>query len=471
MMQLKQSQQLGRRLCCLTAAAASAIASLGSDRALASGPLPFTPLNQSAPVGVLPENAPLLMAPGFQQNVLVDRLGTFVPGGYAPGSVGGGTRWSNWDQIAMNATGPDANRYVFIANEVAGHGVTRYDYSTGHLVNLAPNVTTNNGRLDPVRWTPWGTVISGDENNGGQMFEVTNPLVADPANAVAVPRSALGRVAFEGLGRAANGTWYYGDELAGGGMFKYVPHPSVAGTANELTKGQIFALKIASPTLDHGNSTGNGTWVALNNPDGTPISGIPDPTVNTRTAAAAVGATGFNRPEDGSLATLANGHTAFYVAVTGTHSVMSFEFNPDDSVTARNFATQDSFDLGTGTAAGSNFSDCDNIEVDSSGRVFVVEDLEPNGGDVWATVDLNNDGVISGPGEGVGRWVSLGTAGSEATGLFFDNARGVAYLNVQHPTSGNDMTLVISVPEPASMGALGIAAISVLGRRRRNARN
>jgi hypothetical protein len=38
MMQLKQSQQLGRRLCCLTAAATSAIASLGSDQALASGP-------------------------------------------------------------------------------------------------------------------------------------------------------------------------------------------------------------------------------------------------------------------------------------------------------------------------------------------------------------------------------------------------------------------------------------------------
>jgi len=51
-------------------------------------------------------------------------------------------------------------------------------------------------------------------------------------------------------------------------------------------------------------------------------------------------------------------------------------------------------------------------------------------------------------GEGIGRWASNGTSGSEFTGLYFDptNKRR-AWVNIQHPASGVDRTIEITIPE------------------------
>ena len=48
--------------------------------------------------------------------------------------------------------------------------------------------------------------------------------------------------------------------------------------------------------------------------------------------------------------------------------------------------------------------------------------------------------------EGIGRWASNGTVGSEFTGLYFDptNKRR-AWVNIQHPSSGNDRTIEITI--------------------------
>ena len=45
------------------------------------------------------------------------------------------------------------------------------------------------------------------------------------------------------------------------------------------------------------------------------------------------------------------------------------------------------------------------------------------------------------------RWASNGTVGSEFTGLYFDpfNKRR-AWVNIQHPASGNDRTIEITIP-------------------------
>lgn len=69
----------------------------------------------------------------------------------------------------------------------------------------------------------------------------------------------------------------------------------------------------------------------------------------------------------------------------------------------------------------------------------------------WCTAvrDLNKDGDLLDVGEGLGRWASNGTVGSEFTGLYFDptNKRR-AWVNIQHPDSGNDRTIEITIPEP-----------------------
>jgi hypothetical protein len=54
---------------------------------------------------------------------------------------------------------------------------------------------------------------------------------------------------------------------------------------------------------------------------------------------------------------------------------------------------------------------------------------------------------LSDPDEGLARWASNGTLGSEFTGLYFDpfNKRR-AWVNIQHPDSGNDRTIDITIP-------------------------
>jgi uncharacterized protein len=67
--------------------------------------------------------------------------------------------------------------------------------------------------------------------------------------------------------------------------------------------------------------------------------------------------------------------------------------------------------------------------------------------DIWFAQDLNHDGDLTDAGEGIGRWASNGTIGSEFTGVYFDprNKRR-AWVNIQHPASGNDRTIEITIP-------------------------
>ncbi len=86
--------------------------------------------------------------------------------------------------------------------------------------------------------------------------------------------------------------------------------------------------------------------------------------------------------------------------------------------------------------------------MDHDGNMYIVEDCGgPQDDDIWFAKDLNHDGDLADAEEGIGRWASNGTVGSEFTGLYFDPTdKRRAWVNIQHPASGNDRTIEITTP-------------------------
>ena len=155
--------------------------------------------------------------------------------------------------------------------------------------------------------------------------------------------------------------------------------------------------------------------------------------------------TDYQRPEDLQVQRV-RGREFLYVATTTTNEVYRLDLAAQ---TISVFANRASIDLATGAAVGTGLASPDNLAIDHDGNIYVIEDR--NGGvdnDIWLARDLNRDGDLLDEGEGLARWASNGTPGSEFTGLYFDpfNKRR-AWVNIQHPASGNDRTMQITVAD------------------------
>src|SRR5262249_2156440 len=135
---------------------------------------------------------------------------------------------SNIDQMALWPN--DGNPTHLIACNEQGTtqpGVHRIRISDG----VTETILTGTTSCDPVRRTPWGLLIVGEEAGpsgtrpGRWLLEIINPLgttnvqfdrttgLLAGANAGNVAtRPAVGRLAFEGIALYPNGVMYYGDE-------------------------------------------------------------------------------------------------------------------------------------------------------------------------------------------------------------------------------------------------------------------
>jgi secreted PhoX family phosphatase len=428
----------------------------------------FAPLTSSAaalPVGGGEEATPITLAhPRWSQRTFADRT---TQNDLVPGSNSG-----NWDMIASNETGPDAGRYLFMPFETGTAGVQRIDTQNPHYaertVTIVAPGTQGFVAGDASRWTPWGGYLTAEESWGagstkGRLFEVTNPITAGPDGGIFVWRDTVPRVSHEGLAFDKDNTMYFVDELNGGSIYKFVSSNPDATSGDEFfAAGQTFALRVGAGGQFEGNNgpaiTGPGTWVAITNEVGAPLAGIsvvlPDLTIDGRASADDddVKATGYNRPEDMELQTLADGSERLFFATTdsdvngvgadGTSRVYSIDLNTGE---VKLFASPQSLDLATGGAVGGGLRNADNLAIDREGNIYIIEDR--NGGsddDIWFAVDLNQDGDLTDAGEGLARWASNGTVGSEFTGLYFDLRQpNVAYVNIQHPSSGVDRTIEI----------------------------
>lgn len=208
--------------------------------------------------------------------------------------------------------------------------------------------------------TPWGTVLSGEENFNGY-FDASGPV--DPTNATSfkryglattaatnrgwssvderfdlskhpheayrfgwvvevdpyhpgstpVKQTMLGRFKHEGanvtLSESGHAVAYMGDDERGDYLYKFVSadrfrkggSPSArAHNKTLLTKGTLYVAKFVGDGTGDGEFDGAGTWVALTSDTRSHVPGmsVAEVLVNTRLAADTVGPTKMDRPED-----------------------------------------------------------------------------------------------------------------------------------------------------------------------------
>lgn len=427
----------------------------------------FTPLVSSAGP-TLDESVPITLGnPRFVQRSIAHHQGQLAAGKPNSGS---------WDMNTVNETGRYRGRYLFTVFETGQAGVQRHDLWTGKTDTIwqSPSSGTHIS-FDASYWTPWGTLITAEESwttavGGstspyGRLFELKNPTRAPSIftpvgasssdGAVFVHQNVIPRTAHEGIQFDKAGNMYFIDELNGGNIYKYTPTARfrhvLAGKADYFAAGQTFVLRVGDGNTP--NATGAYTWVPFTDTTGaglpgaltvTDTNGVTSVDARNTTNLPAFKGTDYQRPEDMVLQTV-RGREYLYVATTTTHEVYRLDLqNHRISV----FASRNTTDLATGLPVGSALTNPDNLAVDHDGNIYIVEDR--NGGvddDIWFAKDLNKDGDLTGPGEGLARWASNGTLGSEFTGLYFDpfNKRR-AWVNIQHPESGNDRTIEITIP-------------------------
>jgi uncharacterized protein len=424
----------------------------------------FTPLETSAGP-TADESQPITFGnPAFQQRSIASRFEQLEKG--QPNS-------GVWDMNTVNETGPDKGRYLFTPFESDQSGIQRTDLRTDETETIwyspAPEEYV---RWDASYWTPWGTYVTAEEewctdadgcesNPYGRFFELTNPLTADSVTETGGEagdvehRNVVPRVSHEGVQFDRDLNMYFIDEVNGGSLYRYTPSATwgeiAAGRAGYFDAGQTSVLRVGDGTTP--NAEGDYTWVPITDGQGDALPGaltITDPngvtSVDGRntTDLPQFKGTDYQRPEDLQLQT-ENGVERLYMATTTTNEVYALDLRSQEISVFADRTTTDLSELGE---VGDELTSPDNLAIDHEGNIYVVED-QPGGaaGDVWFARDVNRDGDLTDPDEGLGRWASNGTPGSELTGLYFDPTdKRRAWVNIQHPASENDRVIEITLP-------------------------
>lgn len=402
---------------------------------IANGPFQFTPLGASA----------VCTVPGG------DPVKPFViPAGYDQVAVASEPDYADVpDMNTQNETGPQAGRYLYHPHEAGSNGtVSVTDLETGVTKTIAQRADWE--ALDPVVWTPWGTLLIGEETNSarfrdpqypqalaGLVYELvpnkSDPSVIDQI----IARPAIGAKSHEGMRFDSQGNLYSISERTPGYIFKFVPD-----TKGDLSSGQTYVLKIVQAD---GDRTGEAEWVAL---DRAAVR------IDASAAADAAGATGYGRPEDVETATSTGnnrgGANVLYVAITSEHRVLQIDLREpeggSDHGTAR---VSDYVRVGLNTT--SEFSMPDNLALDRAGNLYIAEDpggsfpSKNHGDDIW--VATPNQGS-RGPAASVARFASLTDCDAEPTGIYFEKTGDRLFVNVQHRGGDRlDKTMAILRPQ------------------------
>jgi hypothetical protein len=463
---------------------------------------PFIPLNMgNAPATSPPtfqDTNPFVLAQGWEATFITDRdtlfanFGTGVGGEFQPS-------FGSWDMLDTDPSGHD----IFIPFEVrGGAGLVRYDRVTNTPTTLMGGNNTglydtnpNDGwdplhddfqRFDPSTYTPAGTLITGEEEPTGRMFEVMNPSTAvNRADADVRWLTNIPAVHHEGIRFDGHGRMYFVDENNSGSIYRLTPN-----TDGDYSSGKVEVLvdndHSAAPSQNYnsatnqvaGARTGPASWVEIIDEDGNVLTAS-DPfdygSAGGRLAADDVDGTPYGRPEDVVIGSVLDDQI-LYFAATSEDAVYGVNLTTDEVFVAVEQGVTIDASTGLPVAGGSNstygFNNPDNLELtdgpNGETQLFVIEDQNP--GDVWMAVDNDQDGMT----DEMFLFLSLGPFGSEPTGLRADPLTGGFLINVQHPSNGNDALWSITptaspVPVPAAVWLMGSALLGLVGVSRRKA--
>jgi len=391
------------------------------------------------------------------------------------------------DQIAMWPD-DDNPKFLFVCDEeTSTPAVQRVDLSKPPASN-ATTIVTGLVSCDPVRRTPWGTIIVAEEAGAtGGFYELIDPEHITTAINVSdrslgtntdpmhlVKRQAVGSLSFESFAIRPDGTMIYGDELApsggnaGGGIYKFVPAipfqgggPIALPGQSPLVSGAVYGLRVAaqgSSNWGQGAETGNGAWVAVNLGG----AGVQDGNGNIilRNAQALQRFTGYYRPEDMDVDPIAAERGVFRAcwADTGRMShtdssvvenagvkaeIMCLVENPP-STFAPNPVTGTIPTVNRFFAGSEERGMFDNVAFQPhTGNLVVLEDnsvtsvksvnplvTELRGNDLWICLpDGNDDDVQT---DGCVRFASIRDTSAEPTGFIFLGSGESAFVNIQH---------------------------------------
>ncbi len=397
--------------------------------------LDFTPLSLSAATGSLSVCAPVQLPEGFQQKILIQESAQCSKAMVTLDAIADIS--DRTDMNTVNETGVSAGRFLYRTHETnKGRGaISVLDLQTGQAAVHSGKVFGGWEKLDGIEWTPWGTLLVGEEAGiYGRIFECR----ASGLRLTCEDRPAMGRMSHEGISVAEGGAVYLGDETDGGSIFKFVPNQY-----GDLRSGQLFALNIingddsicSGVTGTGFTATGQAEWIALS-PGRNRV--LTTPSINARAAAAEASVTRFCRPEDSEII-----DGSLYVATTTTNTVLQIPITTDTPFVTEyvgihvNINNEDDI-------PSYGLQSPDNLASDHAGNLYIVEDNDGKS-DVWmATPDTDHDGKA----DFVVLFATLTTPGAEGSGFYISPTQpDLMFFNVQHAQDGNDMTLVISRPE------------------------
>ena len=302
--------------------------------------------------------------------------------------------------------------------------------------------------------TPWGTVLSAEENfqdclnpndlrwgdadknfieeHYGWMVEF-NPF--DPAY-IPKKRTSLGRFRHENIAviTAADGrvVCYMGDDKSDEHVYKFVSsdiYNPVSPDPDILDKGILYAADFK-----------NSRWLAMDY-NSSPIlrnnfRSQADVLVRCSEAAGYLGATECNRPEDIEINPMDN---SVFIAFTNNYNKDDHHGSIVRLIEKNNDHTSEEFTwevFATGGAA-SGFSCPDNLYFDSSGNLWVLSDIGTSALNRGIYREFKNNSLFMIPtcGENKGRPMRFasGPVDSEMCGVCFTPDEKTMFLSIQHP--------------------------------------